>query len=138
MKIGIKRSVLAALPRGQHSVKVMFREGYAESSLEIKEAITFNLLGVPCTATKGMTWSDWLVASGVSTSANNFIMLGLGENPGVYFNSSYPEYDLPSAGSGADYMHEEYRIYSPNGLAVSALDVIIDKANYAREENAPV
>jgi uncharacterized membrane protein len=59
MQLNIDKKAFANLPKGAHSLRVDFKDGFSVGKFYKSKMITFTIMGVVCTATKDMTWQDW-------------------------------------------------------------------------------
>ena len=76
MLLKINKDYFKNLEKGTHNISIGFTDGKAEGSFMVDDAITFYLHGdyqIPLTATKRMTWADWIMSYNMGTSGNNIL-----------------------------------------------------------------
>lgn len=76
-KIIINKDYFKNLPKGTHTLRANFKDGYAEGQFTVDDKITFYIHmeeQFPFTATRGQTWSDWILSfAGANTSGNGIL-----------------------------------------------------------------
>lgn len=84
MILQVNKKYFQNLAKGEHNIKIGFTDGEAESSFKVSDSITFYIHGeerIPFTATKDMTWADWILSFNTQTSSGNGILwVGLDNN----------------------------------------------------------
>jgi hypothetical protein len=112
MIIQIDKSAFRNLPNGKHSLKLNFNDGYSMGEFEIKNKISFTIMGETFTATEGMTWADWIVSCGQGSTGNTFVNIGL-DNSTIYID--YLHFTALS-GVGTSFFDNELRLYDSNDM----------------------
>ena len=136
MVLKIDKKYFENLAIGEHTLKVNFKDGFAEGTFEVKDKITFSILGVPCEATVGMSWYDWFCSSG-STSGNSYIMTAPSDNK-LYINHKAGQFDHVSGIASLDktvapYIFQELTLHEEGSATQQGLfDQIKNGAKYGR------
>ena len=93
-KIIINKEQFKDLDNGLHTLRVNFTDGYSEGQFTVNDKITFYIhseLQIPFTATKGMTWEDWIKSYGIGVSGNNILWVGF-DNKTLYIDPRGTEF----------------------------------------------
>ena len=84
MILQVDKKYFQNLTKGEHNIKLGFTNGEAEASFVVDDSITFYIHGeeqIPFTATKDMSWADWILSFNAQTSSGNGILwVGLDNN----------------------------------------------------------
>jgi hypothetical protein len=75
-KIIINKDYFKNLPKGTHTLRANFKDGYAEGQFEVNDKITFYIGEddmIPFTATAGQNWSQWMSSFNIG-GYGNFIL----------------------------------------------------------------
>lgn len=135
MQIIINKNYFKNLSKGTHAIKVHFKNGYAQDTFTVSEAITFTILGDTFTATAGMTWDDWIKTGGSSTG-NGKVTYGMNAigNPIVYID---PRYKNDWAMSSGGLFSAEDELFNSSDVLQYASTAIVNGMAYGRSSNAP-
>lgn len=72
--ITMKKSYIASLSDGEHTIRIVFEDGYAESEFMKSGRISFTIEGVGTyEADEGMTWGDWILSYAMSSGSNGIV-----------------------------------------------------------------
>lgn len=88
MILQINKNYFKDLPKGEHNIKIRFTDGEAKETFVMEDEIVFYIHQeeqFPFTATKNMTWADWIMSYGVGTSGNNILWVGF-DNKTLYID----------------------------------------------------
>ena len=134
MILKIDKNYFKNLSVGEHSLKVHFKDGYAEGTFEVGNKISFTILGESFTATAGMTWGDWIKSYGISTSGNGRIWVApLDQGSGLYIDTRYSS----NWSQGSPLGSEEDALYNASDVRQTLNSVIVNGAAYGRSSDAP-
>lgn len=132
MILELNKNCFKGLENGIHTLKVCFKDGHAESNFEVKDKISFTIIDTVFTATKDMTWADWIMSYNIGASGNNILWI----NPttkGLYLDCrDYSNWSqgLPLGDSGDEF-------YDSNDVRQTLDTPIVNGALYGRASNAP-
>ena len=94
-KIIINKDYFKNLSKGNHTIKVKFKDGYAEGTFKVDDKITFYIneeLQAPFTATSGQTWADWIKSFDVGVSGNGIVWVGF-DNTSIYIDPRCSDFE---------------------------------------------
>ena len=131
MILKIDKNYFKSLVNGEHKLKVRFKDGHAEGVFEVKDKISFSILGTTFTATKGMTWGDWIKSFNVGASGNDIVWVSTTEQ--LYIDTRYK----PNWDQGFPIGSEEEALYDSDDVRQTLHTPIVDGASYGRSSNAP-
>jgi hypothetical protein len=131
MVLKINKDYFKNLANGKYSLKVRFSDGHAEGTFEVKNKISFTILGITFTATAGMTWADWIKSFAIGASGNGIIWISLANQ--LYIDTRYNS----NWSLGASIGSEEDALYDSNDVRQTLNTPIINGASYGRSSNAP-
>jgi hypothetical protein len=132
MILKINKNYFKNLANGEHNLKVYFKDGHAEGTFEVKNKISFSILGTTFTATEGMTWVDWIISCGVSNVDNSIVSI---VNNKIHLYPNYkPEWNNSSAPNVSDI---ENALYQNGETLQYANSIIVNGGVYGREDGAP-
>lgn len=132
MILKIDKDYFKKLTTGEHTLKINFKDGYAEGNFTVGNKITFTILGTEFTATDGMTWGDWIESYGIGTSGNYILWVKPITNT-LYIDHRYHASWDQGLGLGA----EEDLFYDSNDVPQTLNTPIINKGSYGRSSGAP-
>ena len=134
-KIIINKNCFKNLSKGVHTLRVNFKDGYAEGQFEVSDKITFTILDTTFTATAGMTWDDWNKSYNMGAGGNGIIGFGTtAVTTKVYLDSRYKnEWSWNSGGLWSN----EDELYDANDVAQHASTVIQNGGVYGRSSDVP-
>lgn len=131
MILKINKKYFENLSKGTHTLKVNFKDGFASGTFEVSDKISFTILDTTFTATKGMTWSDWIISYGQGHSGNNIIWVN-------HSNELFLDCrDNASWSQGAPLGSEEDALYDSNDVRQTLATIIVNGAVYGRSSDAP-
>jgi hypothetical protein len=131
MVLKINKDYFKNLAAGEHSLKVHFKDGYAEGTFEVKNKITFTILDTAFTATEGMTWDDWLMSFCESHYGNGIVWVS--NERQLYIDTRYE----PSWSQGMSLGVEEDALYDSNDIRQTLSTAIVNGATYGRSSDCP-
>jgi hypothetical protein len=127
----IKKDAFKNLSNGVHTIKASFTDGYGESQVEVKDKITFTILGETFTATVGMTWAEWMQSYGIGGWGN--YILWLNDNKELFIDHRYST----NWDTGVSLGSSENAFFDSNDVRQTLNDVIRDGGVYGRHSGAP-
>lgn len=131
-KIVIDKNYFKTLNKGTHTVRVNFKDGHAQGTFEVTDQITFTILDTTFTATRGMTWTDWL-ESYAQASGNGIVWVS--NSAQLYLDPRYkPSWSEMSNNPGAF----EDLLYDSNDVQQTLKSVIVNGMVYGRSSDCPV
>ena len=72
--VTLQKDYIATLSDGNHTLRIVSEDGYAEATFEKVTPITFTIQGVGTyTALPGMTWGEWILSYQMSSSSNGIV-----------------------------------------------------------------
>lgn len=131
MILKIKKNYFEGLPNGNHTLTVKFNDGHAVGTFEVRNKISFTILGTTFTATAGMTWGDWIQSFNIGVSGNNIIWVSTANQ--LYIDTRYDSNWSQGMSIGA----EEDALYDDNDVRQALNTVIVDGGVYGRSSDAP-
>lgn len=131
MILKINKDYFKNLANGEHSLKVRFKDGHAEGTFEVKNKISFSILGTTFTATAGMTWADWIMSFGIGVSGNNIVWVSPDNQ--LYIDTRYDSNWSQGLSIGA----EEDALYDSSDVRQTLNTQIVNGAAYGRSSDAP-
>ena len=131
MILKINKDYFKNLANGDHSLKVRFKDGHAEGTFEVKNKISFSILGTTFTATAGMTWGDWIMSFCIGASGNNIVWVSPANQ--LYIDTRYD----PNWSQGLSIGAEEDALYDSNDVRQTLNTPIVNGADYGRSSDAP-
>lgn len=131
MILKINKDYFKNLANGEHSLKVRFKDGHAEGTFEVKNKISFSILGTAFTATAGMTWGDWIKSFGIGVSGNNIVWVSPDNQ--LYIDTRYDSNWSQGLSIGA----EEDALYDSSDVRQTLNTQIVNGAAYGRSSDAP-
>jgi hypothetical protein len=135
-KIIINKNYFKTLSNGTHNLKVNFKDGYAQGTFEVKNAISFTIEDLPCTATEGMSWYDWFYSS--DTVSGNTYVTADPDSHKLYINHKNGRFDHISGIAALDknippYATPELTLHEEgSSTQQSIFDQIKNGAKYGR------
>jgi hypothetical protein len=131
MVLKINKDYFKNLATGEHSLKVHFKDGYAEGTFEVKNKITFTILDTVFTATASMTWADWIKSFSIGASGNGIIWVSPAEQ--LYIDTKYDS----NWNQGLPLGSEEDALYDINDVRQTLNTPIVNGATYGRSSDCP-
>lgn len=129
-KIVINKNCFTYLAKGVHTIKVNFKDGFAEGHFRVDDVITFYVFNVECTATAGMTWGEWFEScgsrSGTSVAQRNYTDYS---DSKIYVNWNHPDSQFSMGSQSFNYA--EY-LNNPSGVTQELDTVIVNGMRYSR------
>ena len=131
MILKIDKDYFKNFANGEHKLKVCFKDGHVEGTFEVKNKISFSILGTTFTATEGMTWGEWIASFGVGMSGNDIVWVSTTEQ--LYIDTRYDS----NWNQGFPIGSEEEALYDSDDVRQTLYTPIIAGASYGRASNAP-
>lgn len=131
MILKIKKNYFEDLPNGNHTLTVKFNDGHATGTFEVRNKISFSILGTTFTATAGMTWGDWIMSFGIGVSGNNIVWVSPANQ--LYIDTRYDSNWSQGLSIGA----EEDALYDSSDVRQTLNTPIVNGAAYGRSSDAP-
>lgn len=130
-KIIIDKDYFKNLSKGTHTLRVNFKDGYAEGQFEVDNKITFYILDETFTATKDMSWSEWITSYGVGVTGNGIVWVS--DNRALYID---PRHKASwSYGYGVGNISE--LLFDTDANQQQLASIIVDGMQYGRDPRVP-
>jgi hypothetical protein len=131
MILHINKNAFNNLSNGTYPIKVKFIDGYAEGDVEVKNKITFTILGKTFMATEGMTWGQWILSYNQGVSGNGIVWVSVSND--LYIDCRHDSNWSQGSPLGAP----EDELYNSADVRQTLNTPIVAGMSYGRSSGAP-